>query len=1154
MKAVRNRKWRIGVGAGLAAVATVAALWAQPIAGQASSTADAETLDSKVQQIMARLEYRHSSFGIEFYSLDTNQPIYQHEADKLFTPGSTTKLLTEGTALAVLGADYRFHTKVYRTGPIETDGTLKGDLILVAGGDPNLSGRIRPDGTMAFENEDHSYQGSPDTKAVPGDPLAVIREIAGQIAAKGVKKITGQVMVDASLFPEGRRELGTQVVISPIVVNDNLVDVTVAPGSGAGAAASVKISPETSYAKFINQVKTVEAGKDTDVEMQPDVLVPDGTHTVTVTGTMAADSKSILFAYRVPQPSRFAEIALVDALREKGIKAEARSIGPKEDFKTLAGTYYTDANLLADHVSPPLSEEIKVTLKVSQNLHASMMPYILGALAAHKTTDIDQGGFDLEHDFLTKAGLDMTGASQGDGAGGAESAFYTPDFIVHYLAYMAKRPDFDLFYRALPILGVDGTLWNIQTQSSAVGQVHAKTGTFAAYNPLDKNLMVTGKGLAGYTTTAAGQHLAFAIYINRVAVPIEDPEATTKIVGQAAGEIAAAGYSLPATSAAEGSSSSRPVTQQTDPGGFRRTFTEIGTAHSSDGARQTVGDYDVIIRNGHILDGTGNNWYAADVAIRGDRIAAIGKLANAHAKQEIDARGLIVSPGFIDMLGQSETALLIDNRSLSKLSQGITSEITGEGGSIAPQNEKTLGPEKPMLEHFHLTFDWHDLNGYFRRLEHDGTPLNLGTYVGAAQVREAVLGDDNRAPTAAELEQMKALVAEEMRQGAMGLSTALIYPPGHYAKTDELIALAKVASQYGGIYASHMRSEGRTETAAIDEALRIGREAGLPVEIFHLKIAGKDRWGQMNLVVKKIEAARASGVDVAVDMYPYLAGATALASALPPWVADGGPAKMMDRLHDPKVRARIRLEMAAPHADWENLYYASGGAGGVMIASVVDESLKRFEGKTVAEMAATMHKPPVDALMDFCLADHLQTGALYFIASEPDLRTGLKQPWTSIGLDASEESLDGPLFGPHDHPRTWGSMPRFLGHYVLGNDADHLHLVPLPEAIRKITSLPAQREHLIDRGLLKPGYFADVTIFDPARIIDHATYTQPSQLSTGVAYVFVNGQLEFEHGTLTGAKAGRALRGPGYNAGASSARNAELGARRSSAAIAVANR
>jgi dihydroorotase/N-acyl-D-amino-acid deacylase len=404
--------------------------------------------------------------------------------------------------------------------------------------------------------------------------------------------------------------------------------------------------------------------------------------------------------------------------------------------------------------------------------------------------------------------------------------------------------------------------------------------------------------------------------------------------------------------------------------------------------------------------------------------------------------------------------------------------------------------------------------------------LNLGTYVGAAQVREAILGDVNRAPTPDELEKMKSLVAQAMQQGAFGISTALIYPPGHYAKTEELIELAKVASQYGGIYASHMRSEGQSETAAIEEALRIGREAHLPVEIFHLKVSGKSRAGGMTKVVAMIQAARDAGQDITADMYPYVAGATALASAMPPWSADGGLNKLLERLRDPAIRARIKGELVKAHADWENLYLDAGGAPGVMVASVVNKDLKQYTGKTVAQIAAEQKKDPFDALIDFILADKGQTGALYFIASEEDLQYGLKQPWTSIGLDANAMPLDGPLFEPHAHPRTFGSMPRFLGHY-----ARDLHLLPVEQAIRKITSLPAQREHLTNRGQLKEGYFADVTIFDPKTIIDRATYTEPAQLPQGVKYVFVNGQLEFENGRLTGTNAGRALRRNGTGSG-----------------------
>ncbi|MGA8035815.1 MAG: D-aminoacylase [Candidatus Acidiferrales bacterium] len=537
---------------------------------------------------------------------------------------------------------------------------------------------------------------------------------------------------------------------------------------------------------------------------------------------------------------------------------------------------------------------------------------------------------------------------------------------------------------------------------------------------------------------------------------------------------------------------------------------------------QSSGAFDVIIKNGDILDGTGSPWYAADIGIRGDRIAAIGKLDSASSAKVIDAQGQIVSPGFIDMLGQSEMSLLIDNRSLSKLSQGITTEITGEGGSISPQNAKTLASIQPFLDHYHLTVDWTTLDGYFTRLAKNGTPINLATYVGAAQVREAVIGDDDRAPTPAELEQMKSLVAEAMKDGAMGVSTALIYPPGIYAKTDELVALSKVAAQYGGIYATHMRSEGASEPEAIDEAIRIGREATIPVEIFHLKVSGKSRWGTMPAVVQKIEAARAAGIDVRADQYPYTAGATALVSALPPWVADGGTEKLLARLHDPQTREKIKTDMAGDHKDWENLFFDVGGGSGVLIASVFSPELEKYVGKYLADVAKAEGKTELDALFDFIIADGAQTGAIYFMASEEDLTYGLKQPWTSIGLDDGEMSLDGPLYEPHTHPRTFGSMPRFLGHYVRDQQ-----LMPLEQAIRKITSMPATREHLTDRGQIRVGAFADITVFNGDTIIDRATYAEPTKLSKGVSYVLVNGRLEFENGDLTGAVAGRLLRGPG---------------------------
>ena len=1045
----------------------------------------APSLEQRVQEIMQRPEFAHSHFGVKFIEAGTGRTVYAVNSEKLFVPGSTTKLLSTGTAMELLGADYRFHTKIYRTGPIKKDGTLDGDLVLVASGDLNLSSRIQADSTMKFEDEDHSY-GGPDSRGVGGDPLAVIRDFAKQVAAKGIRKIKGRVLVDISLFPEGERELGTGVVISPVVVNDNIIDVIVTAGASEGAPAELKINPQTSYVRIINQATTGKAGSRTKLEYGEEKQNVDGTRAATLTGSIALGAKPTMSAYPVPEPSRFAATVLMEALKEQGISARIAAPGETVDFKKLAASY-TAENAVAEHTSPPFTEEVKVTLKVSQNLHASTMPYLVGALVAHKTTGILQAGFDQEHEFLTKAGLDLSGAAQSDGAGG--NAYFTPDFMTQYLLYMSKQKDYDAFYRGLPILGKDGTLVKIQTASPAAGHVHAKTGTYGTYDALNKKLMVTGKGLAGYMDTASGEHLILALYVNMVSVALEEAEAAQKVAGEALGAIAAAAYDAPLTAQA------KPAEE----------------------------GYDVLIKNGMIVDGSGNPWVSGDVAIRGDRIVAIGKLDSAVAKRVIDATGLVVSPGFIDMLGQSELALLIDNRSLSKLSQGITTEITGEGGSIAPQNERTLAALQPGLDQYHLQVDWTTLDGYFRRLEKNGTPLNIGTYVGAAQVREAVMGEVDRAPTPEELEKMKALVAQAMQDGAFGISTALIYPPGHYAKTDELIELAKVASQYGGIYGSHMRSEGQTEPEAINEALRIGREAKLPVEIFHLKVSGQTRWGNMTKVVAQIQAARDAGEDVTANMYPYIAGGTALASSLPPWVADGGLEKLLQRLHDPAIRAKIKQEMAEDHPTWENLFFDCGGGKGVMVAGVENPDLKKYDGKTIAEIAADQKKSELDALFDFVIGDKGQTGALYFMASEKDLVYGLKQPWTSLCLDAGELSLDGPLYEPHTHPRAFGAMPRFLGHYVRDE-----HLLPLEQGIRKMTSLPAQREHLAGRGLLRQGNFADITIFDPATIVDKATYPQPAQLSQGVKYVFVNGQLEFADGKLTGVTAGRPLRGPGW--------------------------
>ena len=504
------------------------------------------SLEERIAAITGRPEFRHSHFGIEFFSLDDGSVVYAENPQKLFVPASTTKLLTLGTALELLGADYRFHTRVYHTGTLGSDGTLTGDVILVASGDPNLSNRIQSDGSLAFENHDHAYGGSPDTRAVPGDPLAVIRELAGQIARKGVRLIRGRVLVDISLYPEGTREGGTGVVVSPIIVNDNVIDVTLAPGAAEGAPASLSASPATTYAAFINLVKTGPAGSRMDLDIPTDVANPDGTHVVTVTGNMPVGTPPILFAYAVPQPSRFAEITLREALAGLSVSVEPPAGAQPPDFKLLAASY-TDQRLLAEHVSPPFSEEVKVTLKVSQNLHASMMPYLLSAVRG-AADSAPQPGFDAEHAFLTRAGLDLTGAMQSDGAGGL--AEFTPDFMVHFLTYMASRPDYPVYLHALPILGRDGTLARIQTQSPAAGHVFAKTGTYVNSDALNRAQLVTGKGLAGYITTADGRHLVFAAYFNNVAVPAG--ASGVEGVGQALGEIAAAVYGTTAQRAEVG--------------------------------------------------------------------------------------------------------------------------------------------------------------------------------------------------------------------------------------------------------------------------------------------------------------------------------------------------------------------------------------------------------------------------------------------------------------------------------------------------------------------------------------------------------------------------------------------------------------------------
>ncbi len=535
-------------------------------------------------------------------------------------------------------------------------------------------------------------------------------------------------------------------------------------------------------------------------------------------------------------------------------------------------------------------------------------------------------------------------------------------------------------------------------------------------------------------------------------------------------------------------------------------------------------NYDYLIRNGRIVDGSGNPWFYADVGIVQDRIAFIGSAGpDVKATRTIDAKGLIIAPGFIDMLGQSETNLLIDPRAESKLRQGITTEITGEGDTIAPLNDRIKKEVADYTEHYHLTLDWTQLEDYFHRLEKAKPGVNLGTYVGAAQVRNYVIGNDNRPPTASELKDMQDLVEDAMMQGAMGVSSALMYAPGEYAKTDELIALASVAAKHGGIYASHIRNESETELDAIGEVEQIAREANIPAEIFHLKAAGKTNWGKMAAIVAEIEKARAAGLDITADQYPYIASATSLGAVIPAKYHEGGTDAFVKRLQDPKVRQEIRALLTTDNHSFDNMWLGTGGAKGILVASVLKPNLKKFEGKNIEQIAAMQNKDPIDAIFDLVIADHDNVGAIYFEMNEDDLRLALQQPWVSVGTDYGEVAEDGPLSESKSHPRGWGSFARILGLYVRDQ-----HVLRLEDAIRKFSSLPAQREKLDHRGLLQPGYFADITIFDPATVHDVATFEDPNHPSVGFKYVFVNGVLSVEDDKLTGQTGGRPLRGPGW--------------------------
>ena len=533
--------------------------------------------------------------------------------------------------------------------------------------------------------------------------------------------------------------------------------------------------------------------------------------------------------------------------------------------------------------------------------------------------------------------------------------------------------------------------------------------------------------------------------------------------------------------------------------------------------------FDVLIKNGRIVDGSRRAEYHADIGIKGQRITRIGNLSTATATRTIDARGLVVAPGFIDMLGQSETYLLIDPRGMSKIMQGVTTEITGEGESIAPISDRQINEQADFLKRFNLTIDWRTLDQYFKRLEKQGTGLNLGTFVGATQIREFVVGYENRAPSPAELETMKKLVGDAMREGALGLSTSLQYIPARFATTDEIVELAKVAHQFGGIYATHQRSEANALDKSLDEVFDIAKRAQIPVEIWHLKTAYQRNWGRMPEILKRIQLARASGLDITADIYPYIAGSTSLSASLPPWAQEGGNEKMLERLRDPATRERIKKEISEEQKDWENIYLGSGRASGVLIGAVVNRELESIQGKRLSEIALEQKKDPVDALFDLILADHAQTGAIYFMMSEEDMRAAMQAPFVSFCTDSGARAADGPLAGSKSHPRGWGSYPRILGRYVREEK-----LLSLESAIHKMTGAPAARVGLKDRGTLREGMFADVTVFNPATVIDRGTFESPNQYPVGIEYVLVNGKLSVDKGERTPALAGQVLRGPGY--------------------------
>lgn len=537
----------------------------------------------------------------------------------------------------------------------------------------------------------------------------------------------------------------------------------------------------------------------------------------------------------------------------------------------------------------------------------------------------------------------------------------------------------------------------------------------------------------------------------------------------------------------------------------------------------TQKDYDVIIRNGMVYDGSGEEPIQADVAIRADTIAAIGSLSSKSAKAEIDASNLAVAPGFINMLSWATESLIEDGRSQSDIRQGVTLEVFGEGWSYGPYTESMKKEEKELQRDIKYDIEWTTLSEYLEYLVNRGVSCNVASFVGATTVRIHEIGYEDRPPTPDELRRMKELVKQAMEEGALGVGSSLIYAPAFYAKTDELIELCKVASEYDGMYISHLRSESNQLLQALDELLTIAREANIPAEIYHMKAAGQGNWEKLDVLIDKVEQAQSQGLRITADMYTYTAGATGLDAAMPPWVQEGGHKEWVKRLKDPEIRKRVVKEMRTPSQDWENLMLLSGSPENVLLVGFKTDSLKKYTGKTLAEMAALREETPEDVAIDLVIEDNSRVETIYFLMSEENVKKKVALPWVSFGSDEGSLAPEGVFLNSNPHPRAYGNFARLLGKYVREDE-----VIPLEEAIRRLTSFPADNLSIKKRGRLKTGYFADVVIFDPKTITDHATYENPHQYATGMRDIFVNGVQVLKNGDHTGAEPGRVVRGPGW--------------------------